>query len=344
VTSTSSQRGPVKVDCPDADANLRFLATLPLFSALADDELNVLARVTRLIEVTQGDELWREGDEADGLYAIVSGRVAVDTRLPAEREVEIATLGPDGVLGEIPLLGGGRRWASVRALEDSRLLFLDRREFGSLVSGASPGALVVRRRLLSLVCDRLRQRHEALAEYLGGEPSMQAELPQSALRQGGGTPPREEYLLRLPFFRSFDRTSAVDVLRRGVVVDLPVSEQVATEGAPATGCWITLNGAVEELIRRGDRVIRVSLAGPGHAFGYLGLIDGRSASVAAATRERSRLLFLPAEEFQALFDPTTLGPGAFRQAIEQDLVRALRASWHPQARLAVDRATAREGS
>jgi CRP-like cAMP-binding protein len=331
VTSTS------EAAVPDVGANLSLLATLPLFSGLGDDELEALARVTRVVEAPQGDDLWREGDEADGLYVIVSGRVTVDTRLPAEREVEIATLGPGGVLGEIPLLGGGRRWATVRVLEDSRLLFLGRLEFGALLSGASQGALIVRRRLVALVCDRLRQRHEALAEWLGGEPPVQAEPSATPPRRGDATPPREAYLLRLPFFRKLDRTSAVDVVRRGVMVDLPVSSVVAAEGALANGCWITLNGAVEELIRRGDRVIRVSLAGPGHAFGYLGLIDGRPATVAAATRERSRLLFLPPDEFEALFDATALGAGAFREAIQRDLVRALRASGRPQARLAVGR-------
>jgi CRP-like cAMP-binding protein len=336
VTSTSSHRRLLEAAVPDVGANLSLLATLPLFSGLVDDELEALARVTRAVESPQGDDLWREGDEADGLYVIVSGRVTVDTRLPAEREVEIATLGPGGVLGEIPLLGGGRRWATVRVLEDSRLLFLGRPEFGALVSGASPGALIVRRRLVALVCDRLRQRHEALAGWLGGEPRVQAEPPTATPpRRGGARPPRDEYLLRLPFFRKLDRTSAVDVVRRGVMVDLPVSSVVAAEGALANGCWITLNGAVEELIRRGDRVIRVSLAGPGHAFGYLGLIDGRPASVAAATRERSRLLFLPPDEFEALFNATALGAGAFREAIQRDLVRALHASWRPQARLAV---------
>ncbi len=338
MTSTSSHGRPLETAAPDVGANLRHLAVLPLFSGLADDEVEALAQVTRVVEVPQGDDLWREGDQADGLYVIVSGRVTVDTRLPADREVEIATLGPGGVLGEIPLLGGGRRWATVRVLEDSRLLFLGRPEFGALVSGASPGALVVRSRLIALVCDRLRQRHEVLAEWLGGEPHVQPEPPPATpTRRDGATRPREEYLLRLPFFRKLDRASAVDVLRRGVIVDLPVSSVVVAEGALANGCWITLNGAVEELIRRGERVIRVSLAGPGHAFGYLGLLDGRPASVAAATRERSRLLFLPPDEFEALFDTTALGAGAFREAIQRDLVRALRASWRPQARLAVGR-------
>jgi len=126
------------------------------------------------------------------------------------------------------------------------------------------------------------------------------------------------------------------VLRRSVVTQLPRSCALVAEGTPATGCWITINGAVEELIRRDDQVIRVSLAGPGHASGYVGLIDGRPSSVSTATRERSLLLFLAPEAFEALFDPT-LGPTTFREAIQRDLVHALRATWRPQARLAAGR-------
>jgi CRP-like cAMP-binding protein len=338
VTSTSSRRGVVESVVLDVEANRRLLATLPLFEGVPENEFDALARVTRLVEATKGEVLWREGDKADGLYVIVSGRVTVETRLPSQREVEIATLGAGGVLGEIPLLGEGPRWATVRALEDSRLLFLGRLEFGALVAGASPGALIVRRRLLALVCDRLRQRHAALADWLGGGQPVAAKPVSIPVERDGGVPaPRDDYLLRLPFFRNFDRGAAVDVLRRGVIVDLPVSRVVAAEGIPSTGCWITLNGAVEELIRRGDRVIRVRLAGPGHAFGYLGLIDGLPAPVAAATRERSRLLFIAPDEFDALFDPSAPGPGTFREAVQKDLVRALRVSWRPQARLTVSR-------
>lgn len=322
-----------------ADAEARFLlASLPLFADLSDDDIEALARAAWVVDVAGGDDLWAEGDEADGLYVIVSGRVTVDTRLPAQREVEIATLEAGGVLGEIPLLGGGRRWATVRALEDSRFVFLGRPEFGALVSGASAGALVVRRRLLALVCARLRDRHMALADSLGGDPPGEGERPLSTpKRRRHLTAPPADYLLRLPFFRGLDWVSADEVVRRGMIVDLPNSRSVAAEGALASGCWITLNGAVEELIRRGDRVIRVSLAGPGHAFGYVGLIDGGPDTVAAATRERSRLLFLPPQEFDRLFDPAALAATGFREAIQRDLVRALRASWRPQARLAVGR-------
>jgi CRP-like cAMP-binding protein len=316
----------------DARATVDLLAVLPLFSDVADSELETLARVTRVVEAPAGTVLWHEGDEADGLHVVVSGTLKVEARLPGERSVEIATVGPGEVLGEIPLLGGGPRWATVRVIEDSSLLFLGRAEFGGLVSGASPGALAVRRRILALVCERLRRRHETLAACLGSREAPVTSLESMPLPEAATLPP-DEYLGALPFFRSLDRTTTAELLRRSIVTELPRGRWLVGEGEPATGCWITLNGAVEELIRRGDEVIRVSLAGPGHAIGYVGLVDGGPSSVSAATRERSILLFLPPEEFDALFDPT-LGPTAFREAIQRDLVRALRAAWRPQARLA----------
>jgi CRP/FNR family transcriptional regulator, cyclic AMP receptor protein len=323
----------------DARATVDLLAVLPLFAGVAEGELETLARVTRLVEAAAGTVLWREGDEADGLHVVVSGTLKIETRLPGERSVEIATAGPGEVLGEIPLLGGGPRWATVRAVDDCSLLFLGRAEFGGLVSGASSGALAVRRRILALVCERLRGRHETLAEWLGGGDA-RVDPPAAPATVGGGALPPDQYLRALPFFRSLDRTTTAEMLRRSIVTELPRGEVLVAERGPAPGFWITLNGAVEELIRRGDEVIRVNLAGPGHAFGYVGLIDGLPSSVSAATRERSILMFLPPEDFDALFDPT-LGPTAFRDAIQRELVHALRAAWRPRARLAAGRPRAR---
>ena len=317
-----------------ADGRTELLADLPLFTGIPEDDLAALSKMMRVAETPRGEEVWREGDEADGLYVILSGRVSVLGELPSEREVELATLGPGGVLGEIPLLGGGSRWATVRAVDDTRFLVLGRNDFLSLLARATPGALTVRERLLALVCDRLRQRHDALVEWLGGGPppgEQNAAAPPDTVRETSA--PEIDHVLRLPFFRTFDRSSALDVFGLGMIVELPRGAEVSAEGAPTNGCWITLNGAVEELIQRGSEVIRVGLAGPGRAFGYLGLIDALPSSVAAATRERSRLLFLPPEAFEALFDPASLSTTTFRETIERELVSALRVSLRPQARL-----------
>jgi len=97
---------------------------------------------------------------------------------------------------------------------------------------------------------------------------------------------------------------------------------------------VTLNGAVEEVLERGGRRIRVRLAGPGHAFGYIGLLDDGPAPVTAATRERTLMLVVDRAAVAELCDGTTALSYAFVDAVQRDLIAALRQAERPQARLA----------
>jgi CRP-like cAMP-binding protein len=97
---------------------------------------------------------------------------------------------------------------------------------------------------------------------------------------------------------------------------------------------VTLNGAVEQVIVRGDRRIRVGLAGPGRAFGYESMLDGDPAPVTAATRERTVLLVVPRAAFERLFQGESAGSHAFLEAVQRDLMAALRQAHRPHARLA----------
>ena len=95
-----------------------------------------------------------------------------------------------------------------------------------------------------------------------------------------------------------------------------------------------MNGAVEKVIVRGGRRIRVGLAGPGQAFGYESLIDGGRSPFAAVTRERTLLLVLPPDPFERLFHGETAGSHVFLDVILRDLMAALRQALRPHARLA----------
>ena len=70
---------------------------------------------------------------------------------------------------------------------------------------------------------------------------------------------------------------------------------------------------------RGDRRIRVGLAGPGKAFGYESLIDGRPSPVTAITRERALLLVLPRDLFEQLFNGEDAVSRVFLDVIQRDL-------------------------
>lgn len=90
------------------------------------------------VELVAGDWLFRQGDEADAMYVVQSGRldVVVDG-------VPVRELGPGAELGELALLTGGRRSASARARRDSILLSLTRRQFLSTLERSSSTAVAV---------------------------------------------------------------------------------------------------------------------------------------------------------------------------------------------------------
>ena len=96
----------------------------------------------------------------------------------------------------------------------------------------------------------------------------------------------------------------------GDVRRCPPGRTLLAEGAPSTAYYLTINGAVEKVLIRGDRRIRVGLAGPGKAFGYESLIDGGPSPVTAITRERALLLVLPRGPFEQLFNGEDASPAS----------------------------------
>jgi len=90
-------------------------------------------------------------------------------------------------------------------------------------------------------------------------------------------------------------------LTSGSYVRCPPVRTLVAEGAPSTA-YLTINGAVEKVLVRGNWRMRVGLVGPGRAFGYESLIDGRPSPVTAITRERALLLVVPRDLFQQLFN------------------------------------------
>jgi CRP-like cAMP-binding protein len=303
------------------------LEELPLLAGL---KLRGLAQELVPIELETGQELWRQGHAADGLYIVVAGRLRISARLPGGRESALAEVGPQSVVGELALLDSGTRTAGARATEPTRLLRLARRDFRALVAGHDPGARAVRWRLLELACRRLAARHQTLAETLDGE-----RITARAARGEPAPSPDPVYLLRLSFFRHYGPDELQALLGRGSVERVAPGTVLVAEGERSPGLLVTLNGAVEEAIRRDTDAIRTALLGPGRAFGHAGLLAGRTATADAVARERSVVLVVEADRLER-----ELSDDAFATAIEEQTVAGLRQAQRPQARLAATNALA----
>jgi CRP/FNR family transcriptional regulator, cyclic AMP receptor protein len=98
-----------------------------LFGGLADDELQRLAAAARTRTFRRGQYLWYQGDPGDTLLVVCEGRLKVVFGFePTGDEAVLHSVGSCEVLGELALLDGAPRSASVVALEQTTALILSR--------------------------------------------------------------------------------------------------------------------------------------------------------------------------------------------------------------------------
>ncbi len=129
-----------------ADTRADFLGSVPIFAALPAASLDVVARRARWVEVRAGEWLFREGAPAGGLFVLRSGRLQV-LREAGDADVAIRALGPGAVLGELAVLTGAQRSASVRARRDCRLLEVSSDTFLELLETDADFAVGITRTL-----------------------------------------------------------------------------------------------------------------------------------------------------------------------------------------------------
>ncbi len=122
------------------------LAAVPLLAGADDDALEALASDARPLRVLAGEWALREGDAADDLFVVVRGRLRVVTGAGSD-ERTLRILGPGACIGELALLTGAPRSASVQAVRDSTLLRLPRGPFVELLARDATFAAAVAREL-----------------------------------------------------------------------------------------------------------------------------------------------------------------------------------------------------
>ena len=111
---------------PAAAGHRDALAALPLFEGLDAAELNEVAAAARSRTLAPGRCAYRRGEEAEGLYLVLAGRLEVVRIDDAGGERRLGELSPGDVFGEGALLEARSHTAEVRAAEPSEVLAVPR--------------------------------------------------------------------------------------------------------------------------------------------------------------------------------------------------------------------------
>ena len=129
--------------------NSEVLRAVPLFAGMTDRSLERIAELARETNYEPGTVIVREGEPGESFVVIVSGGANVD-----QGGRVFKTLGAGDFLGEIALIDGGLRIATVTATEPLAALVIDRAGFQRIMDEHP----VARHDLVNALTHRLRQR------------------------------------------------------------------------------------------------------------------------------------------------------------------------------------------
>lgn len=161
-------------------------ATIDPDLALSEADLRQLAGLVQAIRFRKGEVIIREGDAGDSLYIVGSGKVRI-VRMADGSEIPVAELGPGALFGELALLEGQARTASVIADVDAELLRLDRALMKDLLAQRNPLAYKMLLALTLHVSARVRrqdlERVQARADMLEGLVQQRTEELERSLNR-----------------------------------------------------------------------------------------------------------------------------------------------------------------
>lgn len=261
---------PARVIALDATPGL---ADVALFAGLPAAARRRLSGVARTVHVPAGEAVVEQGDPASSVFVLQTGRleVLIDGR-------HVRELGPGAVLGELAVLTGERRSATVRARRDATLLELRAEDFTALLSDDAAASRVVATQLAERLrvppVDTTRPVRPAVVAVVGLHAGAHADEVAAALAA------------RLA------ATTRVAVLRTGAAETVEAAERdgalVLLVAAPDDGAWRDF------CVRSADQVVLVAPAGSGPPEGGVTPVPAAQPDVVLVGRARPSPVVLSA--------------------------------------------------
>lgn len=142
------------------DSVVELLRAVPLFAELDEGELERFSRVAVPRNFPEGTRVFHEGDRSDACYLVRSGTFRVTREHPDGRAITLATLGPGDLVGELAMLDGEVRSASVETLGgEGELLALPAKDVRALLT-RHPDITV---KMVAALTRRLRAANERIS-------------------------------------------------------------------------------------------------------------------------------------------------------------------------------------
>ncbi|MDP9073818.1 MAG: peptidase domain-containing ABC transporter [Actinomycetota bacterium] len=240
------------------------------------------------LSVPFGTVVTGEGDEADAFFVIASGRARVLKMAEGGQEIPLGVLGPGDSFGEMAMLCGGRRTATVRTSSAVDLLRLDAAVFRAMAAGDD--------RIVSAF--ELSIRRHALQDIL----------------QSPSSP-----------FRKLSTDAITELLRHVVPVDLAPGDVVVRAGDPVEALYVVEEGRIRAYTHKASARCDVAYLRKGDVIGEQALLAGGNHPATFEAVSGGRVMRLPRSVIdQLLANNPTFRDRLSRRTAEYDFKRVAR--------------------
>lgn len=239
---------------------LRTFPYIPLFSELAEQELQSLLPHIQTKTFPEGALICREGERGDSLFVISRGEVFIIKRTPEGKEVFVRNLREGSFFGEFGFFIDQKRHATVKAVVECEILEISRN-----------------------VLNQMIETHPRLNEVL------QTLFEERIL---------DNFFALSPTFSSLTSRERAEVLKRFFLRKIPEETLLFKGGDPPTSLYMVRSGGVEIFTqnRRGKKVL-LALLESGNFFGEIGLFFGKPRTANARTTRPTELMEMTKEDF-----------------------------------------------
>ncbi|WP_027059438.1 Crp/Fnr family transcriptional regulator [Mesorhizobium loti] len=148
------------------DDDIRILSAVRLFQGFTQEQLRLLAFGAETTFLQTDRKLYREDDEADSAYVVVSGKIALYREQDGER-IPIGIAGPGTMLSELALIADTKRLTSASAATDAEVIRLSRKMFRRILEEYPEVAMKLHQRISEEFQAMIRRIEELAPRFSG---------------------------------------------------------------------------------------------------------------------------------------------------------------------------------
>jgi CRP-like cAMP-binding protein len=128
--------------------------------------INKIAKITRQVSIKKGESLFKEKDDAKGLWLILSGKIEISRVTADGWRQTLVVLSAGHFFGELSILENRKHVASAVALEDTELLLLLKEDFEKMMEEDCALALHIVKRIAIVMSKNLRRMNDKFLSAL----------------------------------------------------------------------------------------------------------------------------------------------------------------------------------